>query len=96
MVISIGQRAFWHWHSGFDWLTELSLIDVPRLVYVGTEDAPRMRGPRGIPRVRGDLENRGVEVHELDGLDHITCMTEPAFSTRVEPMVVEWLDKPTC
>jgi pimeloyl-ACP methyl ester carboxylesterase len=89
----IGQRAFWHWHSRFDWMTELELMRVPRLVYVGTEDGPRARGPRGIPRVRGALEERGVKVVELDGLDHITCMTEPAFSTRVEPVVTRWLAK---
>jgi pimeloyl-ACP methyl ester carboxylesterase len=73
-------RVFWHWHSRFDWLKELSAMQMPRLVYVGTDDPPRVRGPRGIPRTKSALEGLGVQVLEFDGLDHATCMNEPAFS----------------
>jgi pimeloyl-ACP methyl ester carboxylesterase len=87
-----GQRAFWHWYAAFDWMDELGAMQIPRLVYVGTDDGPRMRGPRGIPRTRGALSERGVTVMELGGLDHLTCMAEPAFSARVGPAVTSWLD----
>jgi pimeloyl-ACP methyl ester carboxylesterase len=84
-------RVFWRWHSGVDWLKELSAMPLPRLVYVGSDDGPRVRGPRGIPRTRSALEALGVHVVELDLLDHAACMHEPAFSTRVEPAVRSWL-----
>ena len=88
---SAGQRAFWHWYTRFNWMDELAVTQVPRLVHVGTEDGPRMQGPRGIPRTRTALMDRGVRVVEFDGLDHATCMAEPAFSTQVAPAVTDWL-----
>jgi pimeloyl-ACP methyl ester carboxylesterase len=81
-------RAFWHWLKRFDWLDELAAMPCPKLVYFGSED--RTQGP-GIRRSRAALTERGVTVIELDGLDHATCMAEPALSTLVRPTIVDWL-----
>ena len=89
---AISQRQFWRWHSGINWLEELATIKVPKLVYVGSEDGPRVGGPRGVTRTRSDLVAQGVTVLEFGGLDHATCMSEPAFSARVGPAVTQWLD----
>jgi pimeloyl-ACP methyl ester carboxylesterase len=86
-----GQRAFIDWYRRFNWLEELAVMAIPRLVYVGTDDGPRMRGPRGIPRTRSALIDAGVTLLEFDGLDHLTCMSDPAFSTYVGPAILDWL-----
>lgn len=88
----VGQRAAIDWYQRFIWLDELAVMQIPRLVYVGARDGPRVRGPRGIPRTRDALVERGVVVLEFEGLDHDTCMQEPAFSTIVGPTVANWLD----
>jgi pimeloyl-ACP methyl ester carboxylesterase len=89
--IPIGSRVFWRWYARFDWLDELATMQCPRLVYVGTADRPRMSGPRGIPRTRDALAQRGVTVMEFRGLDHGTCNAEPALSACVVPAVLDWL-----
>jgi pimeloyl-ACP methyl ester carboxylesterase len=88
----VASRAFWRSYARFDWLDELAAKRLPTLVYVGTDDRPRTRGPRGIPRTRQALAERGVTVVEFSGLDHRTCNAEPALSTRVVPSVMDWLD----
>lgn len=90
----VAARTFWRWYSGFNWLDELALMQLPKVVYVGTEDTPRVRGPRGVPRTREALIERGVNLLELEGLDHEACMREPAVSTRVGPAIIERLDHP--
>jgi len=84
--------AFWRWYARFDWLDELAAMPLPRLVYVGSDDGPRVRGPRGVPRTRPALVERGVTVMEFSGLDHQTCNAEPALSRQVVPSVIDWLD----
>jgi hypothetical protein len=64
----VSQRAFWHWHSRFNWMDELAAMQIPKLVYVGSNDRPRVRGPRGVPRTREALVERGVKVLEFEGL----------------------------
>lgn len=56
---------------------------IQKLVYVGVDDGPRVRGPRGVPRTREALLESGVTVIEFDGLGH--DVSEPALSTRVLP-----------
>jgi pimeloyl-ACP methyl ester carboxylesterase len=88
----VSQRAFWRWHSSSNWLDELAALDLPVLVYVGNDDRPRVRGPRSIPRTRAALIELGITVFEFADLDHLTCQSEPAFSTRVGPAVIGWFD----
>jgi pimeloyl-ACP methyl ester carboxylesterase len=88
-------KEFWLWYRGFDWLFELGAMKFPRLVYVGSEDGPRVRGPRGIPRTRDLLVGVGVSVLVFDGLDHLTCHNGAALSALVVPTVLDWLDSTT-
>jgi pimeloyl-ACP methyl ester carboxylesterase len=88
-------KEFWLWYRGFDWLAELGAMTIPRLVYVGSEDGPRVRGPRGIPRTRDLLTRAGVTVLVFEGLDHLTCHNGSALSTLVVPTVLDWLDSTT-
>ncbi|WP_179790316.1 alpha/beta fold hydrolase [Actinopolymorpha rutila] len=90
--IPIASRAFWRWYRRFDWLDELAAMQCPKLVYAGSGDRPRVSGPRGIPRARDALTQRGVTLMEFGGLDHRTCNTEPALSNSVVPAVLDWLD----
>ncbi len=46
----------------------------------------------GVPRTRGALIASGVRIIEFEGLDHVACMSEPAFSTMAGPAVTVWLD----
>jgi pimeloyl-ACP methyl ester carboxylesterase len=81
--------AFWHGYKRYDWLQVLATMRCPRLVYVGGND--RAFAP-GVRRTRELLMDRGVTVAEFEGLDHQTCNSEPAVSSRIVPRVVEWLN----
>jgi hypothetical protein len=65
------------------------------LVYVGSDDRPRVRGPRGIARTKRLLEQHGVAVMVFDGLDHHTIGTEPQLTATVLPRVLAWLGGPS-
>jgi pimeloyl-ACP methyl ester carboxylesterase len=87
--VPVAPRTFWHWFKRFDWLAELERMPCPRLVYGGTDDQHHVRHIR---RHGEALTGRGVTVIEFPGLDHDTCLREPALSTQVVPEVTDWLD----
>jgi pimeloyl-ACP methyl ester carboxylesterase len=86
-------RAFWRWFMGFDWASELAGMRCPRLVYFGGDDLG-VQGRR-LRQSRDRLEACGVDVVELEGLDHQTCSDgeQDAMCARVIPAVVDWIGR---
>lgn len=79
--------AFWNDFTSFDWYAELRRLDIPTLMYCGTDDPHRLRR-QDLPVLRG----LGVEVAQFDGLDHaalgLTTASSPALA-----VVASWLDQ---
>lgn len=87
--VPVAARTFWRRFTRFDWVGELAAMGCPRLLYAGRDDRARAAGLR---RTRASLTDGGAAVIEFDGLDHRTCNSEPAMSTRIVPAVASWLN----
>lgn len=83
------REPFYQWFWSFDWAHEFVAITFPKLVYFGGDDLG-VAG-RGVRRTRERLEAVGVEVLELEGLDHRTCGDDDRMRDRVLPTVIQWL-----
>jgi hypothetical protein len=61
-------RAFWNYFTAFDWHHEVGRLHVPILLYAGSRDKQR---PRDHDQLI--LRTLGIDVIDLDGLDHAKC-----------------------
>lgn len=83
--VPIGPRSFWNWFHGFDWHAELRHMEIPKLLYFGSQDAQRVK-----PKDQVILRALGVEVVEFPGLNHSNCGLGDPDSPATE-MVADWL-----
>jgi pimeloyl-ACP methyl ester carboxylesterase len=85
------REAFYRWFWSFDWAHEFAVMSCPKLVYFGDNDLGEQG--RGLRRTRDRLEAAGVDIVELEGLDHKTCGADDPMTTRIIPTVVQWLNR---